>query len=139
MRKFSVTHKNVTYEVAVEEAGGPEHLRVIVDGVEHRVDVVIEESEARRGAPAPPPHPRPRPVAPGATAGQITAPLPGNILKVLVKEGDAVKPDTVVCVLEAMKMETRIQADQEGKVVEVLVKSGDKVEGGQTLVRLEQD
>lgn len=139
MRKFSVTHKNVTYEVAVEEAGGPEHLRVMVDGVEHRVDVVVEESEARRGAPAPPPRARPRPVAPGATAGQITAPLPGNILKVLVKEGDPVRRDTVVCVLEAMKMETQIQADREGRVAEVLVKPGDKVEGGQLLVRLEAE
>ncbi|MFQ5913859.1 MAG: biotin/lipoyl-containing protein [Nitrospinota bacterium] len=136
MRKFTITHKNVTYEVAVEEAGGPEHLRVVVDGVEHLVDVVVEESEASRGAPAPPV--RRRPGIAAGRAGEVTSPLPGNILKVLVKEGDAVKPDTVVCILEAMKMETRIQANQEGKVAEVLVNPGDKVEGGQLLARLEQ-
>ncbi|MFQ5693848.1 MAG: biotin/lipoyl-containing protein [Nitrospinota bacterium] len=134
MRKFSVTHKNVTYEVVVEEAGGPESLRVVVDGVEHLVDVVAEESEGRGAARTPPP--RPRPGLSAGQSGEITAPLPGNILKVLVEAGDTVKADTVVCVLEAMKMETRILANQEGAVAEVLVRPGEKVEGGQLLVRL---
>ncbi len=135
MRKFTITHKNVTYEVVVEEVGGREQLRVVIDGVEHLVDVVAEESGAGPGAPTP--RPRSRSGAAPAQTGEITSPLPGNILKVLVKEGDAVKADTVVCVLEAMKMETQIQADQEGKVAEVLVNPGDKVDGGQLLVRLE--
>jgi len=136
LKKFTLTHRNVTYEVTVEEAGGPGQLRVVVDGAEHLVDVVAEEADA----PAPASRarrPRSGPVA--GQAGEVTSPLPGNILKVLVKEGDPVQADTVVCILEAMKMETQVQANQAGAVAEVLVRQGDKVEGGQTLVRIEQD
>jgi biotin carboxyl carrier protein len=139
LRKFTITHKNVTYEVEVEEIGGPEQLRVTVDGIEHQVDVVAEESGA--GPSAPPPRTKPRPPS-GESAGQageVTSPLPGNILKVLVKEGDLVKPDTVVCILEAMKMETQVQAGQGGNVAEVLVQPGEKVDGGQILVRIDSD
>jgi len=138
LKKFTLTHRNVTYEVTVEEAGGPDELRVVVDGAEHLVDVVAEEADAGASAPASRTRrPRSGPVA-GQT-GEVTSPLPGTILKVLVKEGDPVQPDTVVCILEAMKLETQIQANQAGAVAEVLVRPGDKVESGQTLVRLEQD
>jgi len=140
LKKFTLTHRNVTYEVTVEEAGGPDQLRVVVDGMEHLVDVVAEEADA--GAPAPASRarrPRSGPVAVAGQAGEVTSPLPGNILKVLVKKGDPVQANTVVCILEAMKMETQVHANQAGAVAEVLVRPGDKVEGGQTLVRIEQD
>lgn len=139
MRKFTITHKNVSYEITVEEVGGPEQLRVVVDGVEHLVDVVAEETDATQGALAAAPRPRSRPKSSAGIAGEVASPLPGNILKVLVEEGDPVKPNTVVCILEAMKMETQIQADQEGTVTEVLVRQGDKVDGGQLLIRIAQD
>ena len=136
MRKFTLTHRNVTYVVSIEEAGGPDQLRVVVDGVEHLVEVVAEEADA--GAPTPSAR-RPHPGPAAGQAGEVTSPLPGNILKVLVKEGDPVKAETVVCILEAMKMETQVLANQEGTVAEVPVRPGDKVEGGQLLIRLEQD
>jgi biotin carboxyl carrier protein len=139
LRKFTITHKNVSYEVAVEEVGGSEQLRVVVDGVEHLVDVVAEEAETGGATPAAAPRPRSRPKPSAGKAGEVASPLPGNILKVLVQAGDAVKSDTVVCVLEAMKMETQIQADQTGTVAEVLVNQGDKVDGGQLLLRIDQD
>ena len=135
MRKFTITHKNITYEVTVEDTESPDQLRVLVDGVEHLVEVVAEESAAG-AAPASVARPRPRPAG---GAGGVVSPLPGAILKVMVKEGDPVKPDTVVCVLEAMKMETRVVADQAGTVAELLVNPGDKVNGGQLLVRIDPD
>jgi biotin carboxyl carrier protein len=139
LRKFTITHKNVSYEITVEEVDGPEQLRVVVDGVEHLVDVVAEEADTAQGAPAAAPRPRARPKPSAGRAGEVASPLPGNILKVLVQEGDPVKSDTVVCILEAMKMETQIQAGQAGTVAEVLVRQGDKVDGGQLLVRIDQD
>jgi oxaloacetate decarboxylase alpha subunit len=66
----------------------------------------------------------------------VTAPLAGNIFKVVVKPGDHVQSGDVVVVLEAMKMETEIRAASAGQVQEVLVQEGDSVSPGATLVTL---
>ncbi len=68
------------------------------------------------------------------TGGEVRAPMPGKILKVLVEPGQEVKPDSPVAILEAMKMENEIIAEVEGVVREVKVKAGDTVENGQLLV-----
>lgn len=52
---------------------------------------------------------------------------------VFVKVGDSVKPDTVVCIVEAMKVFNQIPAEVSGAIVSVLVKNGDPVEFGQPL------
>lgn len=54
-----------------------------------------------------------------------------------VKMGDSVSPDTVVCIVEAMKVFNQIPAETSGKIVEMLVQNGDPVEFGQPLFRLE--
>jgi pyruvate carboxylase len=61
-------------------------------------------------------------------AAQVGAPMPGKVLKVNVKPGDAVKAGAVLMVTEAMKMETNIKAKADCKVAEVKFKEGDKVE-----------
>ena len=53
-----------------------------------------------------------------------------------VNAGDSVKPDTVVCIVEAMKVFNEIKAEVAGKIVEVLVNNGDAVEFGQPLYRV---
>ncbi|MEM1109587.1 MAG: acetyl-CoA carboxylase biotin carboxyl carrier protein [Planctomycetota bacterium] len=53
-----------------------------------------------------------------------------------VNDGDAVKPDTVVCIIEAMKVFNEIKAEVSGQIVEVLVKNGDAVEFGQPLYKV---
>ena len=58
----------------------------------------------------------------------IAAPMPGKVLKMNVKAGDAIKIGDVLMVTEAMKMETNIKAKADGTVVEVKFKEGDKVE-----------
>ncbi len=58
---------------------------------------------------------------------KVTAPLPGKIIAVTVKEGDAIKADDEVVVLEAMKMENSITSDYAGTVVQILVHEGDTV------------
>jgi glutaconyl-CoA decarboxylase len=64
----------------------------------------------------------------------VNAPMPGNILKVNVKVGDAVKSGTVLVVLEAMKMENEIMAPKDGTVTQVLVSKGSTVDTGAALV-----
>ncbi|MBT3427788.1 MAG: sodium-extruding oxaloacetate decarboxylase subunit alpha [Gammaproteobacteria bacterium] len=68
----------------------------------------------------------------------ITAPLSGNVFKVLVAMGDTVTEGDVVIVLEAMKMETEIRAISSGQVVEVPVREGDAVKVGDSLVMVGQ-
>ncbi|MEM7627779.1 MAG: acetyl-CoA carboxylase biotin carboxyl carrier protein, partial [Planctomycetota bacterium] len=53
-----------------------------------------------------------------------------------VSVGDTVKPDDVVCIVEAMKVFNEIKADVSGKVVEVLVETGQAVEFGQPLFKI---
>ena len=64
----------------------------------------------------------------------VNAPMPGNILKVNVKVGDAVKSGAVLVVLEAMKMENEIMASKDGTVTQVLVSKGSTVDTGAPLV-----
>ena len=68
---------------------------------------------------------------------EVTAPMPGTILKILVNVGDQVKEDEEVVILEAMKMENQIYAPSDGKVVEIKVKENDKVDTDQVLIVLE--
>ncbi|MDR2120993.1 MAG: biotin/lipoyl-binding protein [Tannerella sp.] len=72
-----------------------------------------------------------------ATAGSakaVKSPLPGVILSVDCKVGDAVKKGQKILVLEAMKMENTISADQNGTIAEIKVNKGDSVLEGAELV-----
>ena len=62
--------------------------------------------------------------------------ITGNIFKVPVKPGQAVKSGDILIILEAMKMETEVRSPFDGTIVSVAVKEGDTVEHGQTLVEI---
>jgi 3-methylcrotonyl-CoA carboxylase alpha subunit len=70
---------------------------------------------------------------------EITAPMPGKILQVLVRPGDRVESGDGLLLLEAMKMESRLTAEAAGTVTEVRVAAGDMVVGGQVLIVLSYD
>ena len=77
------------------------------------------------------------------TITDITAPMVGTFYCApdpkappFVKVGSVVAPNTVVCVLEAMKIFSEVEAEVEGEITEVLVKDGDFVEFGQPLFRV---
>ena len=69
-------------------------------------------------------------------ASHVGAPMPGKVLKVNVKPGDAVKAGAVLLVTEAMKMETNVKAKADCKIAEVKYKEGDKVEKDDLVVVL---
>lgn len=66
----------------------------------------------------------------------VSAPLPGVILEVKVKEGDAVKEGQDLMIMEAMKMENSIQAPCSGTVKKILVNREATVQEGDTLVEI---
>ncbi|EJO9973873.1 biotin/lipoyl-binding protein, partial [Salmonella enterica] len=74
--------------------------------------------------------------APAGAGTPVTAPLAGNIWKVMATEGQTVAEGDVLLILEAMKMETEIRAAQAGTVRGIAVKSGDAVSVGDTLMTL---
>jgi len=70
-------------------------------------------------------------------SGELTAPMPGQVRAVNVSEGEAVVKGQTLMILEAMKMEIRIQASAEGKVKKLFVKQGEAVEREQVLIEIE--
>ena len=116
--KYKVTLNGRTYEVEVEAGKA----------------MLLDEYEAivPTAAPVAAPAAAAAPVAGDA----VTAPMPGNILKVNVTPGQAVKEGDVLVVLEAMKMENEILAPKACTVKQVLVSKGSTVDTGATLVVL---
>lgn len=107
MKRFNITVNGTTYDVLVEE---------------------VAADAAAAPAPETPAKPaQPAPAAKAAGSVIIKAPMQGNIIKINVKPGDAVKKGDVLCVLEAMKMENDICAPQDGTVASVDVAKGASV------------
>ena len=125
--KYKVTLNGRTYEVEVE--AGKAMLLSEYEAVAPAAPVAAPAAAPAAAAPA-------TPAAPVVTgAGEaVNAPMPGNILKVNVNVGDAVKSGTVLVVLEAMKMENEIMAPKDGTVTQVLVSKGSTVDTGAALV-----
>jgi len=72
-----------------------------------------------------------------ARAKEIRAPMPGRLVKVLVRPGDDVEARQPVIVIEAMKMENELRAPGAARVAEVVVREGASVEGNAILIRFE--
>ena len=127
--KYKVTLNGRTYEVEVEAGKA-----MLLDEYE-----AIAPAPAAAAAPVAAPAAAPAAAAPAApvvtgSSEAVNAPMPGNILKVNVKTGDAVKAGQVLVVLEAMKMENEIMAPKAGTVTQVLVSKGSTVDTGAPLV-----
>ena len=68
---------------------------------------------------------------------RIKAPMPGRVVRILVKVGDEVELRQGVCVVEAMKMENELGAPKAGRVKEIAVTEGQSVEAGRVLIVIE--
>lgn len=131
--KYKVTLNGRTYEVEVEAGKA-----MLLDEYEAIVPTAAPVAvPAAAPAPVAAPAAAPAPAAAAPVAGEaVTAPMPGNILKVNVTAGQAVKEGDVLVVLEAMKMENEILAPKACTVKQVLVSKGATVDTGATLVVL---
>ena len=123
MKNYRVTVNGVAYDVVVEE----------LNGSAAPAPVAAAPVSAPKAAPAPAAAPKASGNA-GATA--VKAPMPGTLIKVNVKVGDAVKKGDVLCVLEAMKMENDIMAPADGVVASVEAAKGASVATDAVLVTL---
>jgi glutaconyl-CoA decarboxylase len=128
--KYKVTLNGRTYEVEVEAGKA-----MLLDEYEAIVPTAAPAAAPVAAAPAAA-APAAAPAAAAVTAAgeAVNAPMPGTILKVNVTQGQAVKAGTVLCVLEAMKMENEIMAPKDGTVAQVVVSKGASVNTGDALV-----
>ena len=129
--KYKVTLNNRVYEVEVE--AGQAMLLDEYEAVAPAAPAPATAPAAAAPAAAPAPAAAAAPVVTGA-GEPVTAPMPGTILKVNVTQGQAVKAGTVLCILEAMKMENEIMTSKDGTVTQVLVSKGSAVDTGAPLV-----
>lgn len=122
--KYKVTLNNRVYEVEVEE------------GSAMLVDEYALAAPAAPAPAAPAAAPAPAAAAPLAAGEAVKSPMPGNILKINVAQGQSVKEGDTLIVLEAMKMENDVVAPRDGTVAQIVVTKGAVVETGSPLVIL---
>jgi biotin carboxyl carrier protein len=75
----------------------------------------------------------------GEDQDDVMAPMPGKIVKILVKEGDRVNKGDNAVILEAMKMETHVPSPQDGTISKINCAEGDQVNLGDLLIELNPD
>ena len=142
MKEYKYKINGNEYNVAVEELEGNK-ANVTVNGKTYEVELDRPAKPAVSKPVAPPaaapaataPAPAPK-AAPAAGGAGIKAPLPGVILDIKVKVGDAVSKGQTVAILEAMKMENNINADREGTVVSINVEKGQSIAEGTDIITL---
>ena len=136
LRKFKISVDGTQYLVEMEEVGAPTPTPADAAPAASAAPAPVPAPAA---APAPAPEPAPAPAAPEPTAAGSfaqTAPMPGTILDIHVKVGDVVTANQPVMVLEAMKMENEVVAEQAGTIASINVEKGAMVNPGDTLFTL---
>ncbi len=167
MRRYTLEVGGKPYVIDVQEVTA-DRYRVEVEGQEYEVRLSGDEDltearitpeivraheaaqhlsqtapAARPAAPFPAspssPPPGPRPSTDGHIVGALTAPMPGKILSVEVKQGDRVSRGQTVVILEAMKMKNAIKSPYDGVVLEIMVRAEQSVAHGDPLAQLGEE
>jgi acetyl-CoA/propionyl-CoA carboxylase, biotin carboxylase, biotin carboxyl carrier protein len=130
-----------SWQARVHASSDPARITVELDGVVRHYAVAFDGEDAvwiaRDGYQLEARTLRPDRSGVTAPTGSLEAPMPGTVLLVRVKEGDAVAAGDVLVVLESMKMELAITAPHDGVVTSIALNPGDRVELGQPLVAVE--
>ena len=161
MKTYKYKVQGVDYEVEITDVEG-KIARVNVNGIPFEIEMQkpinaakhpelaatkasaaapvaakpVEKPQAPTAQPAAPVAPKPQPAAPAGAGTPVKAPLPGTINAINVKVGDTVAVGQVVIVLEAMKMQNNIEAEQAGTVTSILVNQGDSVMEGAVMLTI---
>lgn len=138
MKKYEFTIRGNSYKVKIKSF--EDSLAVVeVNGTVYEVQLhqEVKATKTPKLVRSAPPVTPVKSIAPAAGLKKVTAPLPGTIHKLLVKEGDSVKVGDNMLILEAMKMENNILAETSGTVKSIRVKDGDSVLQGDVILEIE--
>ena len=128
--KYKVSLNNRIYEVEVEKGEA-----VLIDEYEAAAPAVAAPAATPVAVAAPvAAAPAAPAVAPAGTGTAVKAPMPGNVTKILVTDGQKVKEGDTVIVIEAMKMENEVCAPVSGTVNGIAVNRAQAVETGTALL-----
>ncbi len=130
MKKLRITIEGKTYEVEVEILGSRvASVAPVAAPAPVAAAPVVAAPVAAPAAPAP------KAAAPvAASAGDVVCPLAATVKNVAVKEGQAVKAGDLLVMLEAMKMDTPVNATADGTVSKIYVAAGQSVQEGEPLI-----
>lgn len=130
--EYKVDVHGESYDIAItgvgDVGGGKRKFYVSIDGMPEEVTFEALNEYVSEGGSAG----RKKATEPG----HVTAPLPGNVVEVMVKEGDKVEAGQALLVMEAMKMETELLANIAGTVQALYVSKGDRVTPGETIIEI---
>lgn len=134
---LALMNENDLAEVEIEEEGQKVRLRKTETRV---VATPVVTTAPQSVEPATPPSSTQTPPGRPPDCEEIPSPMVGTFYRAsapdaepYVKIGDIVEPDTVICIIEAMKVMNEIKAERHGQIVDILVENGDVVEYGQPL------
>lgn len=140
MKKYNLTINGNSYHVDIKEAtGNTIHMEVNGSAYEVELEKEIKTSKTPTlvmSQPKPSNKPTAESLKSSESTKKLTAPLPGVILKVNVKEGDEVKTGDNLLILEAMKMENTVLAEYSGTIKNMNVKEGQSVLQGDVLLEI---
>ena len=124
MKNYLITVNGTTYEVQVEE---------LDSSAAPQKPAAVPAVTKAAATPAQKPAAAPAPAVPATGKVTVKSPMPGNIVKINVAVGDEVKTGTILCILEAMKMENEIRAPQDGVIASVNTAKGATVNSNDIL------
>lgn len=117
---YSVIIENESLTIGIFKKG--KKIQVFYRGNLFELETISDRDSSKAGS--------------AGTGLEVISPMPSRIVKILKEEGDEVKEDEPVIVVEAMKMESELKAPSTGKIKEVKVSEGDTVDEGAILVTL---
>jgi biotin carboxyl carrier protein len=124
---YSIIMNGISYNIELIENGSSKEY--LVNTLNESFDVEIIDAESK--------YLKSRKKDEGEDSNIISTPMPGKVVKILVKPGDKVKAGETVIIISAMKMESEYKVKKDRLVKEVLVNEGDIVTGHQSLIIIE--
>lgn len=124
---YSIIMDGVSYNIELIENNSSKNY--VVNTLYESFDVEIVDAESK--------YLKSRKKDDGDDNNVISTPMPGKVVKILVKVGDKVKAGETVIIISAMKMESEYKVKKDRLIKEILVKEGDVVDGHQPLIYIE--
>jgi biotin carboxyl carrier protein len=124
---YSIIMNGISYNVEMIENGSAKNY--LVNTLYDSFDIEIIDAESK--------YQKSRIKNVGEDSNVMSTPMPGKVVKILVKPGDEVKAGDTVIIISAMKMESEYKVKKDRLIKEVLVKEGDIVAGHQALIIIE--